>query len=153
PPRQRARRSPGEREQLLKRLFPMPQMTPKDDFRYCEDPKERARLRALEQLAFELKAFVYLACDPREVRSDGDGYDPVIDYEFLRNRLSCHWAHDLSYDSDEEAEAWRREVPFDFAVQDALHAEIARSDVHMQEFIARGGDPKVKPYAGWVDID
>ncbi|TRM57967.1 hypothetical protein BD626DRAFT_411078, partial [Schizophyllum amplum] len=121
-----------------------------------EDVSETRRLRAIEYLIWDLKASVHNKCDPSLFRNyeGDDAYDPVIDYEHLRGEpFVFAWRANGDPEMEDEADVWLCEAPFNWAAQDALHAEISRDDVHMQEHLARGGDPKPVARIRYVDID
>ncbi|KAI5823440.1 hypothetical protein K523DRAFT_357649 [Schizophyllum commune Tattone D] len=155
PPRRRPNRGEAQVTYYLRKLFPLPESLGGSRWDY-EDASERARFDAIERLRYELEHKVYPACDrSRFTDSEGDdALDPVIDYKELKGKLTCVFTLEHYIPAFDVLDySWEADAPFNWAPLDAVHATIAQEDVHMQRFLASGGDPKPEPYAGYVDVD
>ncbi|KAL1657753.1 hypothetical protein GGF50DRAFT_121522 [Schizophyllum commune] len=154
PPYKRPQRTPAERQQLLNWLFPLPP-EPDSNWRdtYRDDDCEYERCEAIVQLRRELKKRVYQACVVAPSgRPEDDPCDPIIDYTYLKKKLTLvnlYMSRGGVYCPGDYT--WENLPPFTWAAEDALHAQLAQHDIHMQNFIAQGGDAQPNVYLGWVD--
>ncbi|KAL1724790.1 hypothetical protein EV714DRAFT_222468 [Schizophyllum commune] len=126
------------------------------DPRDVEDQDQRARVRAIVQLRYELRTKVYPACDWERTRnSNGDDpLDPIIDYDALKGKLMCVFNLDYGGQYGEILDyPWEAQAPFNWAPHDAVHATLAAQDARMQRFLAAGGDPQPSPRMGYIEID
>ncbi|KAI5900599.1 uncharacterized protein SCHCODRAFT_02695786 [Schizophyllum commune H4-8] len=156
PPYKRPQRTPEDRQQLLDLLFPMPPALDSDWRASCRhDESEYERCEAIEQLRHQLKRRVYTACfSAPSGRPEDDPCDPILDYTYLKRKLdlvSLYMSRGGRHCPGDYI--WESLPPFTWAAEDALHAQLAQQDVHMQNFVAQGGDPQPEVYLGWVDDD